>query len=245
MSSTASSSSSAPALLYKDLTAFAQNLRSKKLPVNDALRTLIIHLAAIQHRASDGIRERMIMLAQKDRVTDVRTAYPQLNKQLNRVFPQIKVWAWQDDVATKLGQFDDLLLARICAKNAIRHYECVSIIQKGHERIDLLPSTPLSLSLDLRDVLQDILRDALQGEPKNAVWSAYRMTFTHKGKIWYRIAPDQKRFSKIIFHIKARYTDVRKVGSNWFAAAKIGEEPVPDQLKRLGLIRDGYQTSKS
>jgi len=130
-----------PALrtLHKDLTEFAKNRRSKKLPVNVALRAFILQLAAIKHRASDGIRDRMMIQAQKNRVTDVRTVYPELNRELNRVFPQMKVWAWRDDVCTKLGQFDDLALARKCAKNALAHgkYECASIVQKRHERIDL------------------------------------------------------------------------------------------------------------
>jgi len=91
--------------LHKNLTAFAKNLRSN--PVNVALRALIVQIA--EHKASDGIRDRMMINAQKDRVTDVRIAYPELNTQLNRVFPQFKVWAWREDVATKLGQFDDLV----------------------------------------------------------------------------------------------------------------------------------------
>jgi len=51
---------------------------------------------------------------------------------------KLKVWAWQGDDCTKLGQFDDIALARECAKKAVeRGYECASIVQKGHERMDM------------------------------------------------------------------------------------------------------------
>jgi hypothetical protein len=85
--------------------------------VNVALRALIVQIA--EHKASDGIRDRMMINAQKDRVTDVRN--PQLNRELNRVFPQFKVWAWREDVA--LGQFDDLVA------NVLKSHFLITIVR--------------------------------------------------------------------------------------------------------------------
>jgi len=118
----------------------------------------------------------------------------------------INVWVWWttaavevDDkklVSKKLGQFDDLTLARKCAEDALRRgkYTCASIIQKGHERIDLYSEDFVTFPLALTD------------KDSEMVWSSNGVTFTQDGKLW----------SRIYAHLKSRFSDVKKVGRFWY-----------------------------
>jgi len=140
----------------------------------------------------------------------------------------IKVWVWwttsaveicdQKFVTKKLGQFDDMTLARKCAEDALSRgkYRYASIIQKGHDRIDLYSEDYVTFPLRLTD----------KDSESEMVWVSNQMTFTQDGKLW----------SRIYTHLKSRFSDVKKVGRFWYAGRPIGEEPIHDELMRLRLI---------